>query len=293
MKTLNFLFFISILLLLSSCEDVIQVTLDQGASQLTVDGWITDQAGVQTIRLIKTKPYFDNSPANPANNASVKVTDSDGMVYDFTDSKGDGNYTWTPKNNEKIGKIGKTYTLNINFEGESYQAVTKIGRVPAIDSIGYEFQEKTLQFSKEGYLANFYATEPKGSGDCYRIKSYRNGVLNNKIRDIVIAYDAGTSDGANTDGILYILPLRRSISRPDSLYQVGETVKVELLSITEDAFYFFSEARNQLNNGGLFARPPANVRTNIKNVNPNGKKATGYFGASAVSTSQITIQKRK
>lgn len=242
MKILNFLLFISILLLLSSCEDVIQVTLDEGLSQLTVDGWITDQAGVQSIRLTKTKSYFDNSAANPAKNATVKVTDSDGMVYDFIDSKGDGNYIWTPKNNEKIGKVGKTYTLSINFEGESYQAVSKIGRVPAIDSIGYEYQEKTTFFAKEGYRADFYTTDFKGIGDCYRIKSYRNGVYNNKIRDISIAYDAGTSEGANTDGILFILPLRRSINRPDSLYQVGETIKVELLSITEDAFYFFSEA---------------------------------------------------
>ncbi|TAD98338.1 MAG: DUF4249 domain-containing protein [Bacteroidetes bacterium] len=295
MKNLKFILFIAICCIFSSCEDVIKVSLDEGTSQLTVDGWITDQAGVQNIRLTKTKPYFDNSAANPAKNVSVKIADNDGMIYDFTDPDGDGNYTWTPKNNEKLGKVGKTYTLTINFEGETYQASSKLNRVPVIDSVGYKFQEKTIFFQKEGYLAEFYATDLKGIGDCYRVKYYRNGKLMNRPIDLQagLGYDGVGNAGSNSDATLFFLPLRQAVNQFDSLYQTGETVKVELYSITEDAFNFFTEVVTQINNGGLFATPIANVRTNIKNTNPNGKKATGYFGASAVSTAQTTIQKRK
>jgi hypothetical protein len=64
-----------------------------------------------------------------------------------------------------------------------------------------------------------------------------------------------------------------------------------LYSITEEAFNFWVEVRDQLQNGGLFAIPLANVRTNLVNTNANSKeRAVGFFCTSAVTTLQGFIE---
>jgi hypothetical protein len=46
-----------------------------------------------------------------------------------------------------------------------------------------------------------------------------------------------------------------------------------------------------MQNGGLFAEPPANVPTNIQNVNKDsGVKAVGWFAAAAISRKGVRIK---
>jgi hypothetical protein len=57
-----------------------------------------------------------------------------------------------------------------------------MNRVPPIDSILYQYDQATGRQSgtdkpKNGYDAQFYARDPKGDGDCYRVKTYRNDKL--------------------------------------------------------------------------------------------------------------------
>jgi hypothetical protein len=95
-----------------------------------------------------------------------------------------------------------------------------------------------------------------------------------------------------TDGLLFILPIRRSIS--PRLYVEKDKIKVELWSISEDQFNFYSQARLELNNAGLFSRPAANIPTNIKNVNPASRlQGAGWFGVSAVSSLETVVDPKK
>lgn len=52
-----FLFLITILLL-TSCEDIIDLELEQNDSQLVVDAWLNDQPGPQVIKLRRTIDRF-------------------------------------------------------------------------------------------------------------------------------------------------------------------------------------------------------------------------------------------
>jgi hypothetical protein len=65
---------------------------------------------------------------------------------------------------------------------------------------------------------------------------------------------------------------------------------METWSITRDAFLFYSELQQQIFNGGLFANPPANVRTNVFNKNPGGPRAVGWFGGAGVSSKEVIIK---
>jgi hypothetical protein len=285
-------------LALSSCQDVIDLQTEAGPSQLVVDGWITTQAGSQRIRLTKSSGYFDNTAAKPALGATVRVTDDRGTAYDFRDLKGDGNYVWQPTGSQPIGRVGGKYVLSIKLEGEEYRAATEIRRVPAIDSIGYEYKEPTVvpaDAPKKGYLAEFYAKDPLGVGDCYWVKFSKNGKLYNKPNGITLAYDAAFSPGAASDGLLFIQPIRQSVT-PDNgtqLYAEKDTIKVELHSISLEAYYFLFQVRQESSNQGLFAVPPANIPTNVLNVRSGGPKALGFFGSSAVSAFQTVFDDKK
>ncbi len=284
---------------LMSCEDVIQLDVPETEKYLVVEGTITDQAGEQIIKLSESQALLSSDMPKAITNAVVKVTDNTGKVYEFKDTQNQGIYKWTPSSaNDIMGKIGNTYTLQVTSAGETFKAISELRRVPKIDSIVYKYEDSPSPNQtgddkpKEGYEANFYANDFVGVGDCYRIKVYKNGKLFSGAENIVIAYDAIANKSKVGDGLMFILPLRRAIS--PELYQENDKVKVELNSITEANFDFWTQLRTELNNTGLFATPSARIPCNVINTNPNSsKKAAGWFGTSAVTSLEVTIDKNK
>lgn len=277
------------LALLSGCETVIDADLNEGPTQLSVDGTITDQPGPQTIRLTQTAAYFDNSPPTTAAGATVTVTDDLGKRFAFTDSDNDGYYVWQPGVKDTLGRVSRTYSLSITFQGETYRASAKMNRVPAVDSLIFRKEKINPLSPTEGYRAEFYARDFVGATDYYRVRYFRNGTLQNKPRDIITLKNASFPGSSDTDGLIFIRLFRQAIN-PDSLYAMNDSVKVEVQSLTLEAFDFWQQLSQQITNGGLFATPPANVPTNIINTNATGKKATGFFVASAVRSRTVRVE---
>ena len=113
--------------------------------------------------------------------------------------------------------------------------------------------------------------------------------MDTRAGSINVTENAG-SDGS--DGLLFIPPVRffsiNDFSRP---YEFGEKTKVQIWSINKNTLSFLNQVSNQINNGGLFAVPPSNVRTNIESTSPEiSKKAIGYFSISMVSSIEKVIQ---
>ncbi|GAB2800030.1 hypothetical protein GCM10027275_52530 [Rhabdobacter roseus] len=284
--------FFLLALVLTGCEDVIDLTTETGPSQLVVDGWLTNEPGPQSIRLSLSGAYFASGPAQPALGAEVEVVDDLSHRFVFTDKDNNGLYEWVPDEEDTLGHVGRTYTLTIRYQGETYRATTAINRVPPIDSLVY--QVESLPFTppngpKDGFLAEFYARDFVGAGDCYWIKSFSGRQLRSSSPgDITVAFDGSFSPGSQADGILFILPIRQSIN-VNELFSAGDTVGVELHSITLEAFYFLQQVRQEATNGGIFGTPPNNIVSNIRNTRPTGPLALGYFGASAISRAETVI----
>ena len=283
---------------LMSCEDVIKLDIPKTDPYLVVDGSITNVAGEQVIKLSKSQDLLSSSPVEGVKNAIVKVSDDLGKIYEFKDLKNNGKYVWTPAiKTEIMGVVGRTYTLEIIAENENYKAVSKLNRVPKIDSLVYKFDDANLRQKgtgkpDKGYDAQFYATDFKGVGDCYRVKIYKNDTLKNSEQDIIIAYDAIGAKSPFGDGLTFVLPIRRLANT--ELYRENDKVKVELLSITEAHFDFWTQLRQELNNAGLFARPASRIPSNVVNINANSpKQVSGWFGTSAISSMEIRIDKAK
>ncbi len=274
---------------LTSCETVIDAKLDTGPAQLSVDANLNDQPGPQTIRLTQTAAYFNNNTPPAATSATVSVSDDAGKIYAFSDPDQDGYYVWQPTGKDTLGHIGRTYQLNITYQGETYRASSTMNRVPAIDSLIFSKQKLNPLSTTEGYQAEFYARDMPGAADYYRIRFFRNGELQNKPNNIIISQDGVFRiNGSVSDGLTFIVPIRRAIN-PDSLYALNDAVKVELHSISSEAFDFWEQVQNQITNNGLFAAPSSNVSTNIMNTKTNGRKATGFFITSAVRSLSATV----
>ncbi len=290
------LFIFSIALV--ACEDIISPALENADPVLAVDAWINNKNETQVIRLALTQPYFQNTVPDGVSGAAVTITDNEGKNYFFVENNNKaGDYLWTPPTSSEVfGKTGNAYQLNIQLKtGEVFAATSYMGRVPVIDSVTLTFEPETA-IQPDSYIAEFWATEVPGSGDTYWIKAFKNGVLLNKPEEINIAFDAGFSAGGNFDGVTFITPKRRGVNPNDvdenkksiSPYQPGDSLNVEIHSLTVEAFNYMNEVIIQTNRPGgfseLFASPIANVSTNIFNVNKSGPSAVGFFTVSAIST---------
>ncbi|HVA98749.1 MAG TPA: DUF4249 domain-containing protein [Bacteroidia bacterium] len=274
-------------LVFTGCQDIIDISLPAGQSQLAVDAFLTNQSGAQQIVLTQTISYFANQPCPPINGATVKVTDNtNSKIYTFADSSNTGIYVWKPTAGDTLGIIGHHYTLSINYDGDNYSATSVINPVPPVDSITYKFG--TNAFGKGNkYHTQFYATDIPHVVDFYWIKQFRNGVLDTKPADITVSQDGGFN-GTADDGLLFIEPIRQ-IHFGTNL-NIGDSVTVQIHAITYQTFMFLQEVRTQTTNGGLFATPPANVDSNIHKTTSNTlTTAVGWFSTAAVSTNSVTL----
>ncbi len=254
----------------TSCEDTIDIDLDQGPTLLVIDGKVTDEPNIShKVTLSTTAPYFENNKTPRVSGAFVEITDIDAngsivsidtLIETIPNS---GDYFTTKTN----GLLGHKYILRVTALGESYKAESIVNRVPPIDSITFEYKEKTAN-TDAGYSVFYYGPEPQGVGDHYLFRVSKNGKPYSKPNQLYF-----TSDEL-VDGN-YI----NNVDITPEPFQLGDTITIEDFTTTKDQYKFYAAMYQQVNNGGLFANPPSNVHTNIVNTNPNGKKAVGYFGA--------------
>lgn len=280
--------------LFASCEDIIDPSLRKADPVLVVDAWINDKVEDQIIRLTMTQAYLSGE-APPAVSGATVTVDYDGGSISFTEDVSEpGVYRWETDavtSDEVFGVIGRTYTLNVVVNGQTFQATSKINRTVAIDSVTFEKDDSPF-YPDNSYIAEFWATEPLGEGDTYWIRTYKNGQLLSKPSEINIAYDAGFSRGSKIDGITFIPPIRAvnpndvdEDDMPLAPYEIGDSVYVEIHSITYASFTFLSQVSIQTNRPGgfgeLFSTPLANVSSNMV-ASAGPLKAVGFFNVAAV-----------
>ncbi|MDB4438905.1 DUF4249 domain-containing protein [bacterium] len=288
------LFLSTFLILFSSCEDVIDVTLPESESQIVVDAWLTNLEGRQVIKLTTTQPYFDNTLAEGIDNAIINISNNNGTNFSFT-SEGNGVYTHALTAEQTFGEVGDEFTLDINVNNQNLTSTTLLNDVPAIDSLSQEFKENE-PFVDDGIYCEFFARDLLGLGNSYWIKSFKNDTFLNRPSEINIAFDASFDAGGEVDNLIFIPPIRDNINPNDDdggriPWIQGDKLRVEIHSISNMAFSFLETTRDQLLNSqsGIFASPLANTRGNIINET-NDDIILGVFNIAQVSSRELEIQ---
>ncbi|MEY4193612.1 MAG: hypothetical protein RJA00_1843 [Bacteroidota bacterium] len=291
----NGLVALSIGLLSTGCEDVIQVDVIQKSPKIVVDAFVNNQLDTQTIKLTRSIGYFDSSGSEPAiTNAQVAIIDQSSALpklFVFQHSS-QGKYQFVP--NATSGDtftVGHDYALLVVVDNDTLVSFSPLNPTTTIDSIRLvDVEGNGPPINTTGKYVELMANDRKGPGDFYWIKTFRNDSFLNSISQLNISADMGNTSRGQ-DGELFIYPVRyNGVNDFLRSFKTGENVRIEIHSINGLAFAWFNLVVSENQNGGLFATPPANIFTNITSFNPKKKIALGgFFCMSAVASASVTI----
>lgn len=290
------LLLLMVIVISQACESPANVDLTPAEPILVIDAFLNNQNEQQRVVLNFSQNFLDNSPYLPAEGAIVTVTDNQGNdPLVFIELNEAGTYIWSPTvDRPTIGDIGDEFTLRIEFEGKVYTSTTSLNRTTTVDEI--LFYEETVPFSQDKFWeARITASDPEGLGDSYWLKTYWNGEFLKRPAEINIAFDAGVSVGNSIDGQSFVLPIRIGINPTgeDESYKLNDLVRVEIHSISNDAFDYLINLQIQTDRPGgfseLFAQPLANLPTNIVGESDPNERVLGYFSVSAIEFKEVVF----
>ena len=291
MKTIKSIsFYLTVLMFgitLSSCEDVIQVKLDEGSKLLIVDAFLNDLPKTQEIVLTNNDSYFSNKSAPPVTNANVELKDltlNKTFVFNHTSS---GKYQLPYNALDSVMRLNHQYELNIAYEGQVYKSTTILKRAAVIDSVGANFDEDGSLGGPGAatgvYYCYLYAKDKvDATTDYYWVKTFRNDTAFNKADDMNTSIDG--TNGSVTSGLDSLSFTPPVTFLGFKVYRKFDVCRVEIHSISKECYNFLNQAVAQINNGGLFATTPENVKTNIVTPSSSKVKAAGWFSMSKVAT---------
>jgi len=258
-----------------SCEEVVEIDVDQVPPQLVIDGLVTDEDTFHMVRISNTVD-FNGQLGDVVTTASVRVTDNVGNAYSYVHNpSGVDSLNGIYYSEQKFaGVTGRIYNLEVLVNELTITASDTLLPITEIDSLAVRVDPfAQLDPDNEGriYQVLLYASEPQETRDFYYFRFYRDSVI---IADnSVYAFDDQPL-GDRLDGL------------PSPVnFAEGEYASVEIYSLTREQFVFYTDLGNLLNSdGGMFSPPPANPRSNIKGG------ALGLFQVSGIRRAGLLIE---
>lgn len=269
MKIANKILVLVLLIVCISCEEVIQVDLQESEPRLVVEASIVWEKGssgnYQIIKLTTTRPYFD-ADYSPAKDAIVKIISSAGDSYSFIEEN-PGIYV----NTNFLPELNTEYKLTILYSNEEYSATEFMIPVVNIEEV-----EQSLNggFSGDEIELKAYYTDPPEVPNYYLFKFV--------LEDISIQiYEDEFTNGNRTFAYF-----------SDEDLEIGDMVSFEIQGISERFYEYLFILSSQAgeNNGGPFQTQPTTVRGNIINETNPDNFAFGYFRLSETNNLDYTIQ---
>ncbi len=249
----GFLITVLISSLLCSCEQVINVTLQDQQPMLVIEGYITQGSGPYTVKLSESQAYFNQSGFKGIENALVQIDNS--LVKETLQDKGSGVYT---SGRELKGLPYYSYKLNVTALGKSYSASVILPPPVKIDTV--YFAPGIIK--KDSLNAFIEFVDAFADENYYRIKLFRNGKAPSD------EYFLITDTGA--DGQHLLVPFYYRNFAP------GDTLLVEIDNLDRSTWLYF-KGLSEIVWSGFNAQAPGNPPSNISGG------ALGYFGAWGVS----------
>ncbi|MDI1235419.1 MAG: DUF4249 family protein [bacterium] len=265
---------VAMLASLSACEDPIELDLGKPVEQLVIDAVINQSSDTQYIFVSKSVGYLNNGIPAGYEIDSVGILDTSTFIFYPFKYSGNGKYFFVPPGANTF-QFDKDYQLICKDGANTYVSQSRLNSPTTIDSLTYKYEESGSFGGNKGNYVTLWSKDKIGTGDFYWLRLYRNDSIQLQAGDIRVAIDNSVSQGGQGDGDLFIIPIRGNFtSRP---WNIGETARVEILSITPEMYFYLNLLTTQLQNTGLFAVPPSNVPSNIICINNPDNKVLGFF----------------
>jgi len=246
---------------LSSCEKVINVDLNDSDPKYVIEGNVTNAAGPYTVRITQSKNFSEDNTYPGVSGAVVTISDDAGNT-ELLQYKGNGNY----ETSTLTGVEGRTYQLKVEVAGQSFSAKSYLPPLVNFDSLymqilstaGDSLKMVYAQFKDVGGIANYY-----------RHVMYVNG---EKFKGIYI------SDDPYSDGQIIRRPLPYFGADEDLM--PGDSVEVEMQCIDAGVYQYFYTLDQTISQNSA---TPANPQSNISGG------ALGYFSAHTVQRKLLIV----
>jgi hypothetical protein len=306
MRYLKLLILSTLILSVGSCITQFVPETNEDQDLLVVEGVLTDQPEVNTIKISKSLPLGLKTSAKPVKGCIVNIIDDSGISYKLTE-KTIGTYVTDPT--KFRGKIGKKYKLKIflnnntiyNYTYESLMMELK--PVPPIDTIYYE---KTVIRAKDEtrQAINGCQIYVETHDPVARTRFYRWDF--NETWEIRLPYSkpinhtCWVSKNASTINVksttilaedkVSRYPLQFIANETDRL-KVRYSILVNQYSLSEDEFDYWEKLQNITEDvGSLYDITPATVPSNIHCIDMPSEKVLGYFSVSSKMSKRIFIK---
>ena len=252
----------------AACEDVVEVDLSESEPKLVIEASINlleDGSSVANVILTRTAPFFDQTVPFVAN-ASVKITDENGIVYPFLYTENgiyQGDITPQPE---------VMYTLEVIDNGEIYTATEQLVSGPTLE---YVEQNDNGGFNGDEIELKAYFTDPSTEANYYFFEGLST---RGDVRD---AFYDEFFNGNQIFGFYSVEDLEQ-----------GDEVVFNLYGVDAQFYNFMYVLLQQSTDqsGGPFETQPATVRGNIINETRSENFPLGYFRISEISTLTYTVE---
>ncbi len=255
------------MLILASCEDVIDIELNSIEPKLVVEGFINVNKENTEVKLTKTTDFFNPEEYLKISDAAVTLRSESGKSHKLVEST-PGKYMV----DELVLSNNETYSLIIESEGEKYMASVQIPEKVEIKSLSYAETPVYMEFTG-GSLVSCIINDPAGKENFYRFRAYAANNAEFMEENISVFNDAFV-DGNE-------ISLRWEAEQ----FFPGDTVVVELRSIDRASYDYYVSINSLLESGFVGSATPANPKTNIIG------EALGFFGAYTVSRDTIIVNR--
>ena len=260
-------YYIALVLLISSCEKVVNIDLNEANPKIIVDAIVVDTGnglGSAVVRLSWSSSFYEDNSFTPIENATIHMTDPRGKVYDFYEYPNEKGVYHNPTLYATY--MGDEFKLEIEAEGEKLSAVSTLPRFVKIDSLTIA----PFVFGPhggDGFVVQCHFMDPPNEKNYYYLKL----IINDTVQTDYFIGSDDAIDGKRVDYVFF----QHSITN-------GAFVVVQLYTIDEVAYDYFRVLQQDESSGGMSAAP-GNPVSNIQG------NAFGLFRATAMDQDYIIV----
>lgn len=255
--------------LLTSCEDVVDISLNTAEPRLVIEANINvrkenGNSYNSFVRLSTTTSFYEDD-VPPVEDAVVTITDENNTIVPFVHEENGYYYA------DLIPEPNMKYTLEIIYENEVYSATTELKTTSFLE--GVEQKDDGGFLGDQIELKTFFNDPPDEENFYYFFvqcsREYRRSVSNDEFYN------------GNRTFLMY--------THKDLV--PGDEVRFHLYGTTE-AYYNYMALILQQSGGGAgpFDVPPASARGNIINQTNAENYPFGYFRISEVSVLNYVVE---
>ncbi len=261
----NIIVMIGTMLLFTSCEKVVTLKYKSNQPTIIIEGNITNEAGPYYVKITKSVKLSGTSDNPTIDNAIVTISDDAGTGETLT-PQGNGTYRTTAL----TGIAGRTYTLTVQAENQTYTAKSTMPQQVPFESVKIE-EITSADGTKEYNLIPIY-NDPSAKGSNYRFVLSVNGKL---INQHFIQNDEIKNGAVNTFSL--------EINDDDLKLKSGDAVDISMQCIDKEVALYYTTLALIANSGPGGGTTPANPQNNISNG------ALGLFSAHTVQGKKQVI----